>query len=123
MKKTLFTLFTVVITSVCTTAQNSTPHDEMDKKSPEERAENITKKMTKELVLTTEQQSKVKALLLKREQERQERMKEEKIRREKMDADLKAILTPDQYNKLETMKKEKKQQHHGKGNPQNAPQK
>ncbi len=118
MKKTLFTLFTVVITSVSIMAQDSTPNNEKDKKSPEEKAEKITKKMADELVLTAEQQTKVKALILKREQERQERMKEEKMRREKMDADLKAILTPEQYNKMETMKKEKMQQHHEKTHPQ-----
>ena len=79
------------------------------KRTPEERASKMTERMTKELVLTADQQTKMKALLLKHEQDREARMKEEKARMEKTDAEIKAILTPEQYQKYEQKKADMKQ--------------
>jgi periplasmic protein CpxP/Spy len=101
-------LFTVVITSVNTMAQ--VPQDgNGSKRTPEERASKMTERMTKELVLTADQQAKMKAIILKREQERESRMKEEKLRIEKLEADIKAILTPEQFQKFEQKRTETKQ--------------
>jgi Spy/CpxP family protein refolding chaperone len=108
MKKIILMLFTVVITSVNMMAQG--PQDGNGaKRTPEERASKMTERMTKELVLTADQQTKMKALLFKHEQEREARMKEEKARMEKTDMDIKAILTPDQYQKYEQKKADMKQ--------------
>jgi Spy/CpxP family protein refolding chaperone len=110
MKKTLLILFAVAIASVNMMAQE--PQDgNTPKRSPEERATKMLERMTKELVLTADQQTKMKALILKREKEREERMKEEKARMDKMDAEIKAILTPEQYQKFEQKKKEMRQNH------------
>jgi periplasmic protein CpxP/Spy len=116
MKKTLLVLFTVAITSVNMMAQE--PQDNNGpKRTPEERAAKMTERMTKELVLTTDQQTKMKVLILKHEQEREARMKEEKVRMDKKDAEIKAILTPEQYFKFQQKKNEMKQNHMKKRTP------
>ncbi|MCX6295787.1 MAG: hypothetical protein NTX97_06930, partial [Bacteroidetes bacterium] len=66
MKKIILILFTVVIASVKGMAQEP-PKKNAPLKTPEERAENMTKRMTKELSLTADQQVKTKAIILKRE--------------------------------------------------------
>lgn len=104
MKKIILMVFVVAMASVNVMAQD----DKDGKKSPEERADMMIKKMTKELVLTADQQTKMKALILKNEQEREARKKEEKARREKMHAEMKAILTPEQFKKFEQKREEKK---------------
>lgn len=95
------------------------------KHTPEQRATMMTKRMTKELALNTDQQAKVKALILQRENEREEQMKARKAEREKMDAQLKAILTADQYKQFEQKKEEMKKQRQEKrmhpGTPPPAP--
>ena len=113
MKKTLLILFTVAIASVNMMAQE--PKDSnAPKRTPEERAEKMTQRMTKEFLLTADQQTKMKALISKREKEREERMKEEKARMEKYDAEIKAILTPEQYRKFEQKKSEMKENYRKK---------
>jgi Spy/CpxP family protein refolding chaperone len=92
MKKIVFILFVVAIASSKMLAQGP-PKEKGPKKSPEERAEMITKRMTKELALTPEQQTKVKAIVLKRAQERDAKIKEGKTIRDKVDHDFKLILT------------------------------
>jgi periplasmic protein CpxP/Spy len=108
MKKLILILFTVVITSINMMAQEPQIANG-PKRTPEERASKMTERMTKELVLTADQQAKMKAIILKREQEREARMKEEKLRMEKLEADIKAILTPEQFQKFEQKKSETKQ--------------
>ena len=95
------------------------------KHTPEERANAITKRMTRELALTADQQAKVKSLILQRETERQEQMKARKAEMQKMDAELKTILTADQYNQFEQKKEEMKKKRQEKrmhpGPPPPAP--
>ncbi len=113
MKKILLILFAIAIASINIMAQG--PQDgNAPKRSPEERAAKMTERMTKELVLTADQQTKLKALILKREKEREERMKEEKARMDKMDAEIKTILTPEQYQKFEQKRNEMRQNHQQK---------
>lgn len=116
MKKSFLILFTIAIASVNLFAQQS-HNGNNPKRTPEERANLMIKKMTQELVLTPDQQTKMKALVLKREQEREARMKEEKARMEKIDADIKAILTPEQYQKFQQRKSEMKENHQKKHSP------
>ncbi len=90
---------------VLTTAANA---QEKERKSPEERAKMQTERMTKELGLSPEQAARVEALNAKyaeeaeayraqMEAEREKRKQEGKARLEAHDADLKAVLTPEQY--------------------------
>lgn len=113
MKKIMLMLFVVAMASVNVMAQD----DKDGKKSPEERADMMIKKMTKDLVLTADQQAKMKALILKNEQEREARKKEEKARKEKMHAEMKAILTAEQYKKFEQKRNDKKKEHPKKKGP------
>ena len=113
MKKTILMLFTVAIASVNMMAQE--PQDgNAPKRTPEERAAKMTERMTKELVLTPDQQTKMKALILKHEQDREARMQEEKARMDKKDTEIKAILTPEQYLKFQQKKNEMRQNHQKK---------
>jgi len=121
MKKIVLILFVVAIASSNMLAQGP-PEGRGPKKSPEERAEMITKRMTKELALTPEQQTKVKAIVLKRAQERDAKIKEGKTLRDKVDTDFKLILTADQYKKYEQEKAEmKKKREQKKGQRPPAP--
>lgn len=55
--------------------------------------------MAKELILTAEQQKKMKALLLKKELEKIEMKKQRMAKKAKHEADMKAIFTPDQFKR------------------------
>jgi Spy/CpxP family protein refolding chaperone len=91
-----------------------------DKKSTitaEERASRQTEMMTKQLDLTEEQQAKVKEIHLKHSQQMADHKKQateaKKQNRENMktqmeakDAELKQVLTPEQYEKWQTKKQE-----------------
>lgn len=85
------------------------PQQEGPPKTPEERADNITKRLTKELALTADQQTKVKAIVLERESEMKKDREAAKANRDKHDAEMKAVLTPDQYQKFEAKKAEMEQ--------------
>lgn len=125
MKKLILLGASVLMMSAVSVAQPG----KLGKKSPQERAEHQTERLTKELSLTPEQAAKVKAILAKRGAEmdsvRSKKMagaqKEEvrgdkKAAREKTDAELKAILTPEQYAKFQAMMQERKENHaHGEG--------
>ena len=113
MKKLFLILITVAIASVNSTAQGRQDTNG-PKRSSEERATKMTERMTKELVLNADQQTKMRALILKHEQEREIRMKEEKVRMEKHDAEMKEILTPEQYGKLKQKREEMIQNHQKK---------
>lgn len=114
MKKIVSVLFAVAIVSANVLAQEK-PIEKAPRpqKSPEERAELMTKRMTKELSLNADQQTKIKAVVLKRAQERDVRIKEAKEQRERGDSDFKSILTPEQYTLFlqhkEEMKKKREQ--------------
>ena len=90
------------------------------KKSPEERAKARTEHMTKELGLSPEQASKLEAINLKyadkgaelrkeREAERAEARREGKELRDAHEAEMKAVLTPDQFAKWMAKREEMKE--------------
>ncbi|MDF2435774.1 MAG: hypothetical protein K0Q95_150 [Bacteroidota bacterium] len=121
MKKLLMTLFTVAVASVNTIAQEvaKTPPP---RKTPEERADNMTARMTKALALNAEQQQKVKTMILQREKEKEELREKAKGSQEKMqasiEADLQKILTPEQFDKFKKNQEEmKKKRLERKANP------
>ena len=116
MKKVISILFVVAIASANMMAQESQEKNS-PKKSPEERAENMTKRMTKELALTQDQQIKMKALMVKREREREKAMDVRKGERDKMDGEIKTILTPEQFQKFQERREEMKKKQHGKRMP------
>ena len=108
MKKTFLLLFAVAITSVNIFAQEA---QKVNKalKTAEERTETMINKMVKELTLTEDQKVKMKAVVLKAEQDREIRIKEEKARRDKTIAEIKAILNPEQFQKFQQKKSEMKE--------------
>jgi len=95
---------------------------EKDRKTPQERAKLRTEHMTKELELSPEQQAKVEAINLKYadrvEAVRAEREAERTAKRDAAeamhgahDAEMKAVLTADQYTKWVAKKQEAKAKH------------
>jgi protein CpxP len=107
MKKTILILFTVAIASVNALAQ-APAKEKREQKTPEERAENMTKRLTKELDLNVDQQVKAKAIILKREQEREKIEKSAREGHEKVKAEFKAFLTSEQFQKFEQKEAEMK---------------
>ncbi len=107
MRKLMMILFIVSIAAVNMNAQNE--KQPPPKKTPEERADNMSKRMAKELALTADQQAKVKDVILKRERDREDGEAKRKAEMDKVDAEFKTILTPDQYQKFEQKKEEMKQ--------------
>ncbi len=98
------------------------------KRTPEERAKAATERMTKELGLDAQQAAKVEAINAKYaeefsvereryEAENQARRQEAKGRRAAHDADLKAVLTEEQYTKWVALREERKERRkeNGKG--------
>ena len=107
MKKIFLILFTVAIASVNALAQEPAKAKQ-PKKTPEERAENMTKRLTKELDLTADQQVKAKAIILKREQEREKIEKSAREGHAKVKEEFKAFLTSEQFQKFEQKEAEMK---------------
>lgn len=111
MKNVLF--ITTLILAGTAFGQTEEPRE---RKSPEERAEMMTKKMKKNLDLTDEQANQVKEqnLLFFQKQEEQrakmEALREEgKAMREEHKSALKTILTPEQAAKAEELMEERKE--------------
>lgn len=107
-------------------AQQTTPQDrearraEMQQRMQQKEQEHLAQ-MQKDLNLTTTQVAQVKALHEKRKAEmkaefeknkdvRQAKMEEMKAKRAQMDADMKKILTPEQYDKWQVDRKAKMEQ-------------
>lgn len=95
---------------------------EKDKKTPQERAKMRTEHMAKELGLSPEQQAKVEAINLKyadqveavrseREAERTAKREAAKAMHDAHDAEMKAVLTAEQYTKWVAKKQEAKAKH------------
>jgi Spy/CpxP family protein refolding chaperone len=114
MKTILFSLFMALMTlgAFAQNKQDKTP------KTPEEYAKVRSEKLTKELGLNADQKAKVYDLLLNKRKKIQEiRAKypndkkaahaEAKPVKEQFKADMKAVLTPEQYAKWEEMQKQK----------------
>lgn len=100
-----------------TTQDRETRRAEMQQKMQQKEQEHLAQ-MQKDLNLTTSQVAQVKALQEKRKAEmkadfvknkeaRQARMEEMKAKRAQMDADMKKILTPEQYDKWQADRKAK----------------
>jgi len=91
--------------------------------TPDQRAEKRTEMMQKNLALTDDQVPKVKQInldfetqkdaLLKNTTDPTERRTQMKALRDKQDADLKAVLTPDQYTKMQSMQQQGRPQRPG----------
>ncbi len=115
MKNIILILFTVAIASVNAVAQEPTkpkpaPKGSIGtKKTPEERAENMTKRLSKELNLNPDQELKTKAIILKRELERERITKDVKEAHGKAKEEFKSFLTPEQFQKFEKKEAEMKQ--------------
>lgn len=118
MKKTLMILFTVAIASVSLNAQEA--KQPPPKKTPEQRAEMMTARMTKSLELNADQQKKIKEFILKREQDREVMEGKIKANREEMekktDEEFKKILNSEQFQKFEKKKEEMKKKREEKHN-------
>lgn len=120
MKKIMLTVIVVAIASVSLFAQTS----KAPRKTPEERAEKIVVKMKSDLALSDEQVVKLKPVILKREQQREElhtKMDTVKSHTRKImkdaEEDLKKILTPEQLEKLKQERKEMHEKHMQKQDP------
>ncbi|BDD05868.1 hypothetical protein AUTU_33510 [Aureibacter tunicatorum] len=90
------------------------------KHTPKEKAEKVTKKMTKELDLNSDQQSRVMGILENKFEEIHAAKKDgdkEKVKsiKNEIDTELKAILTTEQYDKWVKHKEERKKKHKEKG--------
>ena len=124
MKKIIL-ISTFLISGIIINAQNATPArtasetKKGQKADPETRAKHITARMTKELVLTADQQVKVqkinleqaKALYANREKFANDKNQFESGKKNilnKWDADLSAVLVADQLTKWEKFKADKK---------------
>jgi protein CpxP len=119
MKKILsFCLMLLFISGIAMAQQSQN-------KTPEERAESQTQKLTKELSLTSDQSTKIKASLLQQGQQadairtkyanatdKKPMHQEIKTLHESKDAEIKKVLTADQYTKYQTIISEQ-HEHHG----------
>lgn len=121
-KRIILILFTAAIASVNSMAQELAKSDP-PKKTPEERAENMTKRLTKELALNPEQQVKAKAIILKREQDREKITNDMKEGHEKVKEEFKLFLSQEQFQKFEKKEAEmkKKREERRKQSPPNEP--
>lgn len=110
----------------CTTQKCEKKCGDCKEFTPEQRAQKMTDRMTKELSLTEAQAKQIHTLFLERTEqvkEHREAMKQMKTDRA---AKMKAILTPEQYAKWEQCACQKNTCHKGqkchKGDAQTAPQ-
>lgn len=118
MKKTILILFAVAIASVNSLAQE--PPAPKPKKTPEERADMMTKRLTKELALNEDQQVKTRQIILKRELEREKLANDMKAAPGKVKEEFKKILTAEQFQKFEAKEvemKKKREERRKKGPP------
>jgi protein CpxP len=132
MKKFLLPLLALVLSATAASAQ-TTPAQAggRPQRTPEEMAARQTEGLTKQLVLSAEQSTKVQQILLARDQEMlamrgqmqagtadRSQLREQMLAgRTKYDDQLKAVLTPDQYTKMQTMQANRRQRGHGMDMP------
>ncbi|GAB3334094.1 hypothetical protein ACFQT0_19835 [Hymenobacter humi] len=133
MKKTLILLAALAFTTAGTSFAQTTPaasttvrkaHKAKQHKTPAQKADHQASKMAKELGLTADQEARVEQLLLARQQEtaafkakygtdKKAGRPEKKAAHQRYEAQLKSILTADQYTKFAQLKQEHRG--HGKG--------
>ena len=122
--------FAAAQTSDAVMAEEMYSQENKGKKTPTERAEALTAWMTKKLTLSAEQTEKIRSINLGKAQEiealrnqytlaqKNEFREAVKAIRASADAEYKAVLTPDQYGRLQDVKQQKQQkkkQGRGKG--------
>jgi len=124
MKRIILAIAVMIITSISTFGQSKTVARE-SQKSPEDRTEKMIAKMKTDLSLTEDQVSKLKPLILKREQERKEMREKmdnakDDVRRamKESEEEIKKILTSEQYGKLQQMRQDMRDKHQHKGHEQ-----
>lgn len=114
-ENTMKKLVMILALAAATVGVQAQDKDHKDHKTPQERAQLQTGRMTKELSLTTEQAAKVEAINLKyanefeakradQKKEREAKRAEGKAIRDAHDAELKAVLTPEQYTQWQAKK-------------------
>ncbi len=122
MKKIIFALTLVLATSIVSFAQNMTNAD-METKTPEQKAEWKTEKLSSDLSLTADQKAKVKKIILQKEKEAEalksknagstddaaKKASWEKLKASK-DAEMQKVLTNDQYTKYKTLQAQYKEE-------------
>jgi Spy/CpxP family protein refolding chaperone len=129
MKKTLFLLAALALTtagpSFAQTSPAKTSAQAKPKKTPEQKADHKASKKAKELGLTADQEARVEQLMLTRHQEtaafkakygndKNAGRADMKAAHERYQAQLKSILTADQYAKLSQLKDERRSQNQAK---------
>lgn len=116
-------LFAVTIGTASINAQEAPPPP-AEKKTPEERAEMMTRNLTKSLDLKPDQQEKVKAIIIKREKEREAMQANAKGKREQMEKqmedDFQKILNSEQFEKFKKKREEMKKKRMEKRDSQNS---
>jgi periplasmic protein CpxP/Spy len=109
-------LTTLALAAGMTLMAQDADMDDNGKKTPDERAQHRTEWMTKELGLSPEQIAKVNPINItyaraisevKDMKDVEAKKTRSKALRDKRDADLKAVLTPEQFTKLTTLREQK----------------
>ena len=117
MKTLVKKSFVLVLVSLFVVSVSAQGPDKKPRMTPEERVSKQVEMMTKQLDLTADQQAKIKEINLKYSQQMADHAKqskeEMKKNREKMEtqmeaknAELKQVLTPEQYEKWQEKRKE-----------------
>jgi protein CpxP len=123
MKKLLLSLLALALSATAASAQTApTPDGGRPQRSPEEMAARQTQGLTRQLALNADQAAKVQPVLLARDQEmmamrgqmqaggdRSQMREQMQASRAKYDDQLKAVLTPDQFAKMQTMQADHRQ--------------
>lgn len=122
MKKLVLAIAFIGIGGLAMAQQTTTPQDKQVKRAEmQQKHQEHFDKMQKDLNLNQSQVAQIKALHEKRKSEmkadfdkskeaRQAKMEDKKAKRAQMDADMKKILTPDQYDKWQADRKAKMEQ-------------
>ncbi|AMR25905.1 hypothetical protein A0257_01530 [Hymenobacter psoromatis] len=124
MKKFLFPLLALALSATAASAQ-TTPDQAggHPQRTPDEMAARQTQGLTKQLGLSADQSAKVQPILLARDQDmmtmrgqmqagtgdRKQLRGQMQANRAKYDDQLKAVLTPDQFTKMQTMQANRRQ--------------
>lgn len=126
MKKFLLPLLALALSASATAASAQTTPDQAGgrpQRTPEEMAARQTQGLTQQLGLSADQSAKVQQIMLARDQEmmtmrsqmqagtgdRKQMRDQMQANRAKYDDQLKAVLTPDQFAKMQTMQANRRQ--------------
>jgi len=123
MKKFLLPLLALALSATAASAQTMPDQAGRPRRTPEEMATRQTEGLTRQLGLSADQSAKVQQILLARDQEMlalrgqmqagtadRKQLREQLLAgRAKYDDQLKAVLTPEQYTKMQTMQASRRQ--------------